>query len=199
MGTLTRTVWKSDNYSGSPGYLSFYMQGALSGSGLDAAVAAQKTMLSAVNAVWPTGVTCTLQPDATQLDDTNGQLIQPVGIATPPAPIVGAGGTNYASPAGVCVCWRTGALVVRRLMIGRLFLVPVSSTLYGPDGTLADASRAAVLVAATTYVNRLAGLADGHPMVWHRPTKGASNGFSRSVTFATVNDRVSILRSRRAR
>lgn len=199
MPALTRSTYRLDGFSGSPGYVNFYMQGAVDTGALDTAVAAQKTFLTSVPGLWPTGVTITCMPTATQFTDTTGALITPVTIATVPTVFTGAGGSTYASPCGVVVVWRTARLVVRRLMVGRSFLIPAASGFYDASGTLSDGLRTTLQTAANTYVTRVTGVSDTRPMVWHRNTKGASDGFSSIVTAATINDRVSILTSRRAR
>jgi len=64
---------------------------------------------------------------------------------------------------------------------------------YQGDGTLVDASKSAINLAATAFVADTG----GHLIVWRRPIAGAG-GSQAPVLGARVNDRVSILRSRRS-
>ena len=199
MPGTTRTTWRLDGFSGSPGYLNFYMQGAISGTDLDNAAAAQRTLLSSTSQLWPTGVTLTCKATATQFNEETGQLIAPVTIGALPTVFTGAGGSNYAAPAGVVLIWRTTHVANRRLTTGRSFLVPAAAPMYDSDGTLATTPRNTLQTAANTYLNRVTVPSDGRPVVWHRNTKNSSDGYAAAVTSVTINDRVAMLTSRRAR
>lgn len=198
MATMTRIVWRWEGWFGAPGYTTFYARGTLFGTTLDSFAAATRTFLMARQLDFPGSIVLKCQPTATQLNDTDGTLIAPLAIPTPPADVQGAGLSTFSGATGIVVVWRTGRLVVRRLMLGRTFLVPAATGAFDTQGTLASASLTAWQTAATTYVNRVGLGSDGRPVIWHRNTKFQADGFSADVTSATVNDQAQVLTSRRA-
>lgn len=197
MATMTRITWRWDGWFGAPGYSNFYVRGTLFGTTLDAAAAALKTFLATQPALFPTNVVLTCLPTATQMNDTDGTLLAPIAIPTVPAVVSGTGGTTFSGTSGMVVCWRTARLVVRRLMVGRTFLVPIGSSSYDNQGTLNDSTKTTMTTAANTYVNRVGTGSDGRPVVWHRNQKFQSDGFSADAISATINDQASVLTSRR--
>lgn len=196
--TRLRAVW--NGWSGAPGYTSIYLLGSPSTTGLDSAAAAFKSFFSSLSLLLPTAVNISYDTSVNRIDATTGIVTSVDPIPTPPTSSSFSGGTSWAAPAGCVVLWRTASVKVRRLTVGRSFLVPLSSTTYMQDGTLVDANRATINTAANTLVTTLAALTPGHMIVWRRPSsKGASDGTAVDVTGASVTDKVQILRSRRGR
>lgn len=188
-------VWTG--WSGGPGFSNFYFGGNAAGSQLDSAAARVHAFFSAITLCLPTPITITIQPTAQNLTPGDGQISDEKPIATPGAPIVGAGGTDFASPVGACIIWRTGTTVNGRLLKGKTFLVPLATSVYDVDGTL-DPSRLTELRQAATQLATSPGSAPELDLVvWHRPVAG-SGGSMAPVISATVNDRAAILKSRRA-
>ena len=196
--TRLRAVW--NGWSGAPGYTSIYLLGTPTTTGLDSAAAAFKQFFTSLALLLPTAVTISYDTSVNRIDASTGIVTSVDAIPTPPTNSTFSGGTSWAAPAGAVVLWRTGTVNVRRLTVGRTFLVPLSSTTYMQDGTLVDANRATINSAANTLVTTLQGLTPGHMIVWRRPSaKGASDGAAVDVTSASVTDKVQILRSRRGR
>lgn len=196
--TRLRAVW--NGWSGAPGYTSIYLLGTPTTTGLDSAAAAFKAFFTALNLQLPSAVTISFDSTVNRIDASTGVVTSVDPIPTPPSSVSMSGGTQWGAPAGAVVLWRTGTVNVRRLTVGRTFLVPLSANCYQSDGTLVDSNRTTMNNAANTLVTTLAALTPGHMIVWRRPTsKTSNNGAAIDVTGASVTDKVQILRSRRGR
>lgn len=183
-------------FPGAPGYSNFYFSQALTG-----AVGAQ----GAANRVWdffnsmtlcfPSSARIQVEPNVAGVDAETGQQEDDYVIGTPKALISGAGAGTYAGPSGACVTWRTGSFLSGRRVRGRTFLVPLASSAYQEDGTLAAARIAEIRTGAAALANDT--LFEGAGLVvWHRPTNGAG-GSEHRVVGSQVADKVAVLRSRR--
>lgn len=154
-------------------------------------VAAVRAAYAGVASGLPSGVQITFPTSGDSINDTNGQL---VGTWTAPAAaaVNGSGAATAAAGVGVCVGWQTGGIVNGRRLRGRTFLVPVTTPVWGIDGTITDASLASFQAFAAALQ------ASGPLAIWHRPTsKGATDGNSYGVVSNKVRDKVAVLRSRR--
>lgn len=198
MITRLRTTW--NGWGGAPGYTAVYLLGAPTTTGLDSAAAAMKAWMQGIAPYVPSGITLAVDNYVNRIDEKTGVVTAVDPIPTPPAAVPGAGAGGYAAPTGAVVVWRTSTVNVRRLTVGRSFLVPLTGGAYQADGTLVDATKTAIQTASQTFFTTLSGLTPGHMIVWRRPSrKGASDGAAIDATGATVNDKAQILRSRRGR
>lgn len=191
--TRLRATWTG--WPGAPGYTNIFAQGNLIGTPqLDGALTAFHDFFA--DAVGGTGgplprdVTITVDSEVAVFDETTGLLVD-LGQGLTTDPVVNNNGLQMASPAGACITWRTATVVNGRLLRGRLFLVPLSTTAYEFNGTLTTSVMNDVLVAAQTLVVAIDTLC-----VWHRPVSRAG-GATGQVTSATMTDQAAVLRSRR--
>lgn len=175
-------VWTG--WTGAPGYTNLYFAGT--GDIGDQATALD-TFWNAIKALVPSSVTISLN-EAAEIEDSTGELLGAIslsGVGT----YVGTGAGVIAAPAGLCITWRTAAIVGGRRLRGRTFIVPLASSNYQADGTLYNPAL------ATAPAQDLIDDSGGTLVVWHRPVAGAG-GSSAPATDAYVRDRVSVLRSR---
>ena len=189
-------VWSG--WAGGPGYSNFYF-GGISPTEAQLTVAQDRVhdFFAAITLCLPTPVTISFQPSSQLITPGDGVIQDDIPVGSVAPPVVGAGGANFAAVSGACVIWRTGLTVGGRLLKGKTFLVPLSAGAYDTDGTIL-ASRLAELRAAATALAAPGAFADEQQLqVWHRPTAGAGGVMSPTGS-ASVSDRVSILRSRRA-
>jgi hypothetical protein len=194
---MSRFVVESNGWLGQPGIYTFYVQGNTDSAQTDASAAAIKSMINLWASYTPQVITYSFHPNVQVVNDGDGTLVEERAIATRPTDTLGASGLAFASVAGFCISWRTGARGPRKPIIGRTFVVPATGAAFFTDGTMLDSARTALLANATTYVNRVAPGVNGHPCVWHRNTPGNSNGQSYPITSATLTDRSVFLSSRR--
>lgn len=198
MSNVSKITVQWSGWSGQPGFSNFWMIGAPTDSEATSAAAAIKALIQTWATYIPQTITLSFQPDLQVFDEQTGLLTDERPIPAKPTDTLGASGLAYAAVSGFCITWRTGVVSVRRPMMGRTFVVPATGAAFATDGTLLDSARTALLASASTYVGRVAGLANGHPAVWRRPSPGGSNGVARSVSSATITDQAVFLRSRRS-
>jgi hypothetical protein len=127
------------------------------------------------------------------LDGATGALGGIFPVTTPGAVIGGSGNNSQASPAGCSINWLTSTAATHKLVVGRTYLVPLGANAYQADGSLVDADKAAIQTAASALVAAASPLF----VIWRRPVASAGGSVA-PVTAARVNDRVAMLRSRRA-
>lgn len=192
----TRFVWSG--WSGGPGYTTLYGNGNVTANAQTFAteaylfMSAIKTVSTAGDAIAST-IRIDQDPFLTLVESTNGKE-QGVQSITPGAQIAGTSTAAYAAPAGACVNWITGNWINGRRLRGKSYLVPLTLTAFQTDGTLSPSYLTAVRNAASSYHSGTVA-----KLVWHRPTsKGAVDGMSSTILSALVNDRVAVMRSRRA-
>ena len=183
---IDKGVWTWSGFPGAPGYSIFY---ATPGTGISGDI---KTFFTSCRTEMPSSVTITSPTGGDSFDPVTGTLTGTwsggVGGTT-----VGMSAAAYAGPAGACVTWLTSGIANGRRVRGRTFLVPLSSSAYQTDGSLAPGSLTALQAAADTLVSSSA----GNLLVWHRPV-GGGGGSAHPVVGAKVSDRVAVLRSRRS-
>lgn len=160
---------------------------------VDSAAAFIKDSYGGVSAPYlPQGVSISWPNGIDEVESTTGVLLVTTSVA---APTTLAGGSNsaYASPAGACVSWLTGAVVDGRHVRGRTFLVPAASEGLQSDGTLSTGFVNAISTAATTFI-----AAAPEFLVWHRPESVAvADGSAHPVVAFRLTDQSAVLTSRR--
>ena len=185
-------------YTGAPGMAYFHFQGAVPGlfdtADATAAVAAVRAWLLGSASAFSTAVSMQVQPNVEVVDWVTGALIAvrgAVGVTTVPGSATG----NVTTAQGPLAQLYTSTVVGRRLLRGRLFLTPSTSSGVNANGTVLATIIAAVQGASATLI----GLATVTWSVWHRPTPYSSgaNGTVGAVVSVTVPAKVAVLRSRR--
>lgn len=183
MADLERIVVQWSAAQGLPGVSVFF--GDLAGN----ANASIKTFFTAIQSLFPAGLTWVIPGSGDLVDSGTGALsgtwINGAGGGT----VVASGAANYAAGCGAYVIWGTGAIVNGRRLKGRTFLAPLINSAYDA-GTIVNANRTTLETAAAALV------AAGNTNVWHRPVNGAG-GVASQPTSATVPDQVTSLKTRR--
>jgi len=190
-----QAIWTG--WGGGPGYSNFYFR---SGDTLDAELVAMtgavRSFFASFTLGLPTPIAIQVSPVVQQIDPANGHMTAEFAAGTTPAVLAGAGGSNFSSPVGACVIWRTSVNLGTRLLKGKTFLVPLSTGAYDVDGTLLLSRVTEIRTAAATLAS-FTTAAGVHLQVWHRPVGGVG-GSAADVASSAVNDRSAILRTRRA-
>ena len=126
-----------------------------------------------------------------QLNDASG-LITGSWSGSGGGSATATGATTYVAGTGVLIRWTTGTVIGRRRLLGRTFVVPLTTGHFDTNGTILDATVTTLQTAATAFVAAV------DSQVWHRPPKGqTSGGQSAPVNGSLVLDKVTSLRSRR--
>ena len=180
-------AWQS--WPGAPGVSTFYMA---STAPPQATVDAIRAFFNALVTYLPSGLTITVPPSGDGIDDTNGAILGSWSVGTPPAVVTGTSGSAYAGNAGGVVHWTTTTVVNNRRVRGRTFLVPLTSSAFQTDGSIATAALTAIQTAAAGLITTAA----DDLVVWHRPTNFAQ-GSSAVINGTRVPDLAVSLRSRR--
>lgn len=177
-----RVTWT--NWSGGPGVSTFY------GDDVATLRSALGDFIAGIDQLVPGQVAITVPSEGRVLNDLTGEL---VGYWTDGVPINESNVLTQAfgAPAGACINWLTNGVVAGRSVRGRTFIVPLASGAYDTDGTLTATTLGDLRTAAAALA------ASGTMSIWSRPRIGLP-GSHHLVQSSRVNDRVSILTSRRA-
>lgn len=181
-------------FSGAPGYNIFHFGDGGGGTTRDpqAAVNAVRTFYTAFGMYIPNTVSLTIDSAVEVIDTPTGKLTDILTI-TPGNPIVGSSTATFAAPAGVVVHWLSGGIRNGRRMRGRTFLVPMVTTVFQNDGTIATA----VLSTFQSAADALVADSASELLVYGRPSTKLGPGQVTEVSAARVPDKVCVLRSRR--
>lgn len=187
----TTAVWSG--FAGAPGYTNFFFAAFGSGDSAELEVARTREFFRALSSDLPESVTIQVQQEAAILDEATGDLQSYVQVETAPTPVTGGSGAVFSAASGAVVSWNTDTVVRGRRVRGRTFIVPLDTTAYDAQGTLASSTISLLNDAA----NALRGDGSGPQLViWARPRTGADGAIA-PVTSHRVADRVAVLRSRR--
>jgi hypothetical protein len=182
MADMERIVVQWTGAAGLPGLSVFF--GDVGGS----ANATLKTFFTAIQSLFPAGLTWTVPGNGDLIDDATGNL-SGVWVNTGGGGTVSAsGGGNYAAGCGAYVNWETSAIIGTRRLKGRTFLAPIINSAYD-NGDIVGANLTTLQTAATAVVTA------GNTLIWHRPNGGS--GSSAQPAAATVPNQVTSLRTRR--
>lgn len=187
-------IWSG--WAGGPGYTSFYFGEHGDQTQINNAAARVRAFFAAITACIPNSITISIAPTSLEISEGSGEIVDEIGLSVVPAVVVGTGGTSFSSPSGACVIWRTAIHVNGRLLRGKSYIVPMSSSCYDTDGSLLS-GRVTDLRAAATTLATPGGVAATDLVVWHRPTNGAGGSFG-TVVSGSVKDAAAVLTSRRA-
>lgn len=150
-----------------------------------------RTFFEAIKGLVPGGITWSYPPEVLELDTTTKQLIDVHSISPPADSVSGAASSSHSRPSGGRVDWLTSAVVNGRRLRGRTYIVPLSGAQYDSAGSLTTTAITALEAAANTY--RSTGVfTEATPVVWSR-----THGILADIVGSNVDDRASILRSRR--
>lgn len=159
-----------------------------------------RTFFSSLAALFPNTITISVPGAGDVINDTDGSLAGSWSEGSTPAVVVGTSASGYAAPAGMLVRWNTDAVIRKRRLRGRTFLVPVANV-FEPGGTPLAATITTITTAANTLVTALGGAM----RVWSRPLIDYStdppthlaDGTGAPVVSVLVPDKAVVLRSRR--
>lgn len=156
-------------------------------------------MLDALKVHLPLGLNIAYPGSGDIINEVTGTITD-AWSAAPPANTVGTGSGAYSGPSGIVIEWRTATVLDGRRPVGKLFVVPCSTTVYQTDGTIVDSTVAAFKAAADTFVGATA----GQFFIWHRPIRDPNppHSITRVGGLAVVNstsvpDTAAVMRSRR--
>lgn len=189
---LSQLTYLWTGFAGAPGYSSFYLA-SVDDSDVQNFHSAIRTFFNAIHGEISINTAITPPSSYRTLDHATGTLGGILPVTTPGSAITGSGNNSQASPAGASVNWLTSTAATHKLVVGRTYLVPLGANAYQSDGSLVDADKAVIAAAAGALVATMT----PSFVVWRRPVAGAGGGVA-PVTAARVNDRVAMLRSRRA-
>lgn len=189
---LSQITFLWTGFSGAPGYSSFYYS-SVDDTAVNTFHDAVYAYFFAIKGEISVNTTITPPSSYRTMDAATGVLGGILPLTTPGSAIAGSGNNSQASPAGASVNWLTSTAAAHKLVVGRTYMVPLGANAYQADGTLVDADKAAIQTAANALVTAVAPLF----VIWRRPVGGAGGSVA-PVTAARVNDRVAMLKSRRA-
>lgn len=186
MATIRRceVIW--NGVGGLPGLSVFYAPAGVDPTG------SLVTFFNAIKGDFPSPLTWTVTNGGDELDDATGTL-SGGWVGTAGGAVVATGATAHAAGTGAYVVWNTADVVNGRRVKGRTFLAPLKFDDYDASGTIASASIATMLAAATILVT------SGKTVIWHRPgSVGGGPGSSHVISNPTIPDKVTSLRTRRS-
>lgn len=214
MVSMLRVKTRWSGLIGLPGYTILYFRDFDTGEPWNpdpaqalVAVNKTRTFFDSIKHLIPTG--CSMQVEATveEVDDITGELLDIHNVATPTV-VAGtaSASASYAAPVGAVLNWRTSTVRNGRKLRGRTFIVPLSSTSFESNGTLAAGTVTAITNAGLAMIADVTSPEIG---VWGRPTPvkdGSGNvvpgeynedGAWSFATTCNVPDMAAVLRSRR--
>jgi len=184
-------IW--EGFPGGPGVSTFF------GDDVVAVRAALGAFVGAIDQWVPGQIELTIPDAGRNIDAADGSL---VSFWQSGAPIHDSNTLqgSYSAVSGVCINWLTNGVVAGRLVRGRTFMVPLLTSAYELDGTIAGGALDDFRNAATVLA------LSGALVIWSRPFAGdpdhvppipARAGTVHAVGGSVVNDRAAVLRSRR--
>lgn len=188
---LVTAVWTG--FTGSPGYTTLaFEQNGSDQETVDASVANARALLDADPGALASNTHIKVQQEVREYNDATGALTAIHSATDDPADIVGSGGAQGPSPAGMVISWGTVGINRGRLVRGRTFFVPLAASSFQSDGTLNNTTVSNFAAAANDYWNDV----DSTPSIWSRPVSGAG-GAAFAITSSHIPDMSAVLRSRR--
>lgn len=139
----------------------------------------------------PSNIACIVPGTGAQYDDVTG-VIQGAWQSPSGHTSIGTGVEYFASPVGALLRLGTQTVVGRRVLKGRVFLVPLATNAYAHGG-IGDSTLSMINAAGADLTTDVG---DFLLKVWHRPKAGAG-GSSAFVTSITAAPQVAVLTSRR--
>ena len=190
-----RASWTG--FPGAPGVSTFYFLD------INTATESLHTLFDAMKTILPNDVVVTVGAAGDVIEDTTGALVDSwVHAAT--LPVGGQSSAATAGPAGLLLGWDTSTILDGHRVRGKTFIVPVSSTQYGVNGSVLPAQQVAIKVATDAFLFEQS----LSFVIWHRNRVAraatathlavtARAGGHGLVTSTRVPSKVVVLRSRR--
>jgi hypothetical protein len=186
MADLKKVIVQWDGLAGLPGISVFYVGSATTGF-----LAPIRTFFNAMATTMPSPLTWTFPAAGDMIDEATGTLTGG-WTDTAAAQVTCSGSGSYANGVGAFVRWGTGQIVNGRKVVGKTFLVPISSANYDAQGNIGSGGLGSMQGAATALV------AASVLRIWHRPgSVSGGPGSSWPVNSGTVPDKVSWLQTRK--
>jgi hypothetical protein len=163
-----------------------------------------KAFWTALKTVVPTGVTWTIKASGDVIDDATGDLTGGWSSGSDLTETSSGVAGSYAGPSGAIIKFTSSTIVHNRRVQGRVYIVPLTGTVYDNNGTPSAALQTSLTTAASTLVSGFSGSMvvwsrpfAGTPAAGGRPANPARPGKACVVTGQTVPDIAAVLRSRR--
>jgi len=186
--TLARVRVAWQNWPGSPGVSTFYLDPGPTQAQIDAI----RQFWQALVTLLPAGLTINVPSSGDEINESTGQLTGVWVVGTTPLTSTGTGAGSYAGNAGAVIHWLTDGISGKRRIRGRTFLVPLVNGAFDATGAISTSALSTITSAGTTLVNSMPGLMN----VWVRPIPGRS-GLQHSISSVRVPRLAVSLRSRR--
>lgn len=186
--TLARVRCSWQNWPGSPGVSTFYLDPAPSQASIDSI----RSFFNAFQSILPAGLTINVPNSGDEIEETTGALSGVWSVPTVPLATTGTGAGAYAGNAGAVVHWLTEGIAGKRRIRGRTFLVPLIASAFDATGAISTSTLSTISNAATSLVAANPGLLN----VWVRPIPGRT-GLQHSISQVRVPRLAVSLRSRR--
>lgn len=153
-----------------------------------------KTFFNSLTNVQPNLLTYTIPVSGDQINEADGKLTGVWTGSNGGTAGSAAAAAAFSATSGAVIDWITSAIVGRRRVMGRTFVVPLTGVSYANSGQISSTTITTIQNAANTLITALA----GELKIWHRPTKLAPNsGVAAQVVSARVPSKPMVLRSRR--
>lgn len=180
-----RVAWGGTGPVG-PSVSTLFFSGTMTGR-----PAAVVTLLDAVKAQFPAGMTWDIPSSGDTLEDSTGVLTGG-WTASGGGQVVATGTGNYAAGVGARVVWNTTAVFQGRRVHGAMFWVPLVVSQFDASGTINNGT----LTTWQTALNTFIAAVTPDLKVYSRPRPNGAYATS-AVTSASVPDKVTTLRTRR--
>lgn len=149
------------------------------------------TFFNAIKGLLAASITIQVPQTGQTYDDVTGQLLGSWG-GPAQAAVVGTAAGAQASASGASIEWITGVILRRHLLVGRTFLVPLSSSAFNSSGVLSPASVNTINTAGAAFASLQSA------RIWSRPSAANNHtGGSGIIIAQSVRNLNAILRSRR--
>lgn len=197
MSTILRVRTVLSYVQGGPGVqTAYFLPATVGGSVADATacVAGVRAFWDGIKASFLTSFTAQPQSEVAQIDNQTGNLVGTLS-ATPVSLVAGTVSGSYAPIASMALLrLRTGVVVNHRILRGRWFLGPLSTTAVDTNGRLGATNASAMSTAGNTLA---AGVSGCFLQAWHRPSLLTGPGTSANVLTTSAASDLAVLRSRR--
>lgn len=195
MSTLTHEVKiRSAGFPGAPGWTTFYFNGE-DPTALANHFRWAREYLTSISGLFPAQWSAAVQAEGRLLQTVTGDLDTTTTIpadgtgnavtGTDPSGAFGSGAS------GVCISLTSTGVNRTRRVRGRTYIVPVSSGVYGPDGTIADAFLGPLRTGFQTLFTEVRA-----PGVYSRPRLRLGGAWF-PVSTIRISDKAAVLTSRR--
>jgi len=184
---------ENSGYQGAPGLMRWYVSGTPTGND------AITNFYNAIKGGFAAGTTWQVHNSGNTYAESTAEITGAWSVGADGPPILASANVGYAAGVGLKLSLLTSTIVNRRRVRGGCFIIPLSSQVYQPNGTIADDYLASVRDALEALF-----AAEDALVVWSRPfvPRLGQGGTARvgslaPVTSVNVADKVSWLRSRR--